>query len=76
MTLRNSTYYSSPFRVELTQTQFIEGGKLQPGTWQHVKIPLDVFGPLFGNYTDLSFSNFGAVDKPLVFYLDNLQLSK
>lgn len=74
--LRDSSYYSSPFRVELTQTQFIEGGKLQPGTWQHVKIPVDVFGPLFGNYITLSFSNFGAEDKPIVFYLDNIQLSK
>jgi hypothetical protein len=74
--LRDSSYYSSPFRVELTQTQFIEGGKLQPGTWQHVKIPVDVFGPLFGNYITLSISNFGAEDKPIVFYLDNIQLSK
>ncbi len=73
--LRDSSYFSSPFRVELTQTQFIEGGTLQPGTWQHVQIPVDVFGPLFGNYITLSFSNFGAEDKPIVFYLDNIQLS-
>jgi hypothetical protein len=74
--LRDSTYFSAPFRVELAQSQFIEGGKLQPGTWQHVKIPMDVFGPLFGNYVDISISNYGAGDKPMVLYLDNIQLSK
>jgi len=58
--LRDSGYGPSPFRVELLQSQFIEGGEIKPGTWQHVRIPLDVFGPLLSDYNDISIISLGC----------------
>lgn len=75
MTLRDTAYLSSIYSVGLIQGQFISGGKIQPGTWQHVQIPLDVFGPLLSHYPTfiISRSHFGE-NKPLILYLDNVIL--
>jgi hypothetical protein len=65
------------FKVEFLQSQFIEGGRLQPRTWQHVRIPLDVFGPLLSNYGTISIDRppAGRGDAPLIVYVDNVILS-
>ena len=75
--LRDDSYYPSPFRLELFQSQFIENGGIQPGKWQHVRIPLDVFGPLLSDYNDISIDQPGHLNpnKPIVIYLDNIVLS-
>jgi hypothetical protein len=76
VTLRDTSYQSSLFTVGLLQSQFITGGELQPGTWQHIRIPLDVFGPLLSHYVTISLSGFSAIqDKPFTLYLDNVVLS-
>jgi len=72
VTLRDTGYQDSPFRVELSNSQFIEGGKQKIGVWQHVQIPLDVFGPLLSHYGIISISNWRT--DPVVIYVDNLQL--
>jgi len=74
--LRDTHYYPSPFRLELFQSQFIEGGGIQPGKWQHVRIPLNVFGPLMGEYNDISIDQPGHLNpnQPIVIYLDNIVL--
>ena len=66
----------SPFKVELLQSQFIEGGKIEPGNWQHVRIPLDVFGPLLSHYGIISIDRPGAntENKPVRIYVDNVVL--
>jgi hypothetical protein len=62
--------------VELLQSQFIEGGKLQPGSWQHVQIPLDVFGPRLSYYGTISIDRPGhGSSTPLTIYVDNVVLS-
>jgi hypothetical protein len=81
VTLRDTSYHPALFKVELLQSQFIEGGKLAPGTWQHVQIPLDVFGPRLSRYRTISIDlpgagRFGADDAtPLYLYVDNVVLS-
>lgn len=72
VTLRDTGYQGSPFRVELSNSQFIEGGKQKIGVWQHVQIPLDVFGPLLSHYGIISIGNWRT--DPVVIYVDNLQL--
>ena len=72
VTLRDTGYQGSPFRVELSNSQFIDGGKQKIGVWQHVQIPLDVFGPLLSHYGIISISNWRT--DPIVIYVDNLQL--
>jgi hypothetical protein len=61
--------------VELLQSQFIEGGTLQPGSWQHVQIPLDVFGPRLGHYGTINIDRPGhGSNTPLTIYVDNVVL--
>ena len=69
-------YGASAFAVELFQSQMIEGGKIIPGTWQHVRIPLDVFSPLLSEYHDISINQPGYLNPglPIVIYLDNILL--
>ncbi|MCZ2128242.1 MAG: hypothetical protein LC099_10785 [Anaerolineales bacterium] len=76
VTLRGPSYQPAIYRVELLQSQFIEGGTLQPGTWQHVQIPLDVFGPRLSRYVIISIDHPGAstADLPLLIYVDNVVL--
>ena len=65
----------SPFKVELLQSQFIESGKLEPGSWQHVQIPLDVFGPRLSQYGMISIDRPGhGSNTPLMIYVDNVTL--
>jgi hypothetical protein len=75
--LRDTLYFSSLFKIELLQSQFIEGGTLQPKTWQHVRIPLDVFGPRLSHYGIISIDRppAGRGDEPLILYVDNVILS-
>ncbi|MFT3892068.1 MAG: glycosyl hydrolase [Anaerolineales bacterium] len=77
VSLRDTSYYPSLFKVELLQSQFIEGGKLQPKTWQHVRIPLDVFGPQLSRYVIISIDRpaAGRTNEPLTVYVDNVILS-
>jgi hypothetical protein len=76
VTLRDISYYPSLFKVELLQSQFIEGGILQPGSWQHVQIPLDVFGPRLSPYGMVSIDRPGhGSNTPLTIYVDNVFLS-
>ena len=76
VTLRDTSYYPSLFSVELIQSQFIEGGILQPGVWQHVQIPLDVFGPMLSRYITINISRSGiGENKPLTLYVDNILLT-
>ena len=77
VSLRDTSYYSSLFKIELLQSQFIEGGKLQPKTWQHVRIPLDVFGPRLSRYGIISIDRppAGRGDESLILYVDNVILS-
>jgi hypothetical protein len=77
VSLRDTSYYASPLKLELLQSQFIEGGALQPGTWQHVRIPLDVFGPLLSKYGIISIDRppAGRTNEPLSLYVDNVILS-
>jgi len=73
--LRDGSYYPSPFKVELLQSQFIEGGKLMPGTWQHVQIPLDVFGPKLNYFDIICIERPGhGSNMPLTIYVDNVIL--
>ena len=73
--LRDATYASSTFDVELLQSQFIEGGKIEPGTWQHVQIPLDLFGPSLSEYVMISIEHSGHGSlTPLIIYVDNVIL--
>lgn len=72
VTLRDTGYQGSPFRMELSNSQFIDGGQQKIGAWQHVQIPLDVFGPLLSHYGIISISNWRT--DPVVIYVDNLQL--
>jgi hypothetical protein len=76
VTLRDTAYQSSLFKVELLQSPFIEKGKIDPGTWQHVRIPLDVFGPLLSQYVIISIDRPGAgsANTPLRIYVDNVVL--
>jgi len=76
VTLRDTNYQPSLFKVELLQSQFIEGGKIVPGTWQHVRIPLDVFGPLLSDYDIISIDRPGASapNQPVRIYVDNVVL--
>lgn len=76
VTLRDTAYQPSLFKVELLQSQFIEGGKIEPGKWQHVRIPLDVFGPLLSHYEIISIDRPGASaeNKPVRIYVDNVVL--
>jgi hypothetical protein len=76
VTLRDTMYQPSLFKVELLQSQFIEGGKIEPGNWQHVRIPLDVFGPLLSHYGIISIDRpgAGAENKPVRIYVDNVVL--
>lgn len=75
VTLRDTSYQPSLFKVELLQSQFIEAGKLQPGSWQHVQIPLDVFGPRLSQYGMISIDRPGhGSNTPLMIYVDNLTL--
>ncbi len=71
--LRDINYQTSPFKVELTHSQFLEGSDLLAGVWQHVQIPLDVFGPLIGTYRTISISNVSK-QQPIVIYVDNVNL--
>jgi len=74
--LRDTAYQPTVFRIELLQSQFIEGGSIQPGMWQHVQIPVDVFGPLLSHYGHISIERPGTgYDiRPLVTYIDNVVL--
>jgi hypothetical protein len=73
--LRDALYQSSPVMVDLLGSQFIEGGKIQPGTWQHVQIPLDVFGSLLSDYDMISIERPGnGSETPLMVYVDNVML--
>lgn len=74
--LRDIYYQPSLFKIELLQSQFIEGGKIQPGTWQHVQIPLDVFGPMLSHYAIISIDRppAGPGNAPLEIYVDNVML--
>jgi hypothetical protein len=74
--LRDRSYFASLYKVELLQSQFIEGGAIQPGVWQHVRIPLDVFGPMLSNYGTISIDRPGASaeNTPLTIYVDNVIL--
>jgi hypothetical protein len=75
VTLRDTAYQSSIYSVELVQSQFITGGKIQPGEWQHVQIPLDAFGPLLSQYPTFIISRSGiGENKPLTLYVDNVVL--
>jgi hypothetical protein len=76
VTLRDTSYFASLYKVELLQSQFIEGGAIQPGAWQHVQIPLDVFGPMLSNYGTISIDRPGASaeNTPLTIYVDNVVL--
>ncbi len=75
VSLRNDVYQPSIYRIELLQSQFIEGGKIIPGTWQLVHIPLDVFGPLLSKYETISIDRPGhSSNTPLVIYVDNVIL--
>jgi hypothetical protein len=75
VTLRDEFYYPSIFKIELLQSQFIEGGKLQPGIWQHVQIPLDVFGPMLSHYGTINIDRPGhGSNTPLTIYVDNVVL--
>lgn len=75
VSLRDAAYQPSLFKVELLQSQFIEGGKLNPGTWQHVRIPLDVFGPMLSKYEIISIDRPGhGSNTPLTIYVDNVIL--
>lgn len=76
VTLRDTAYQPSLFKVELLQSQFIEGGRIEPGNWQHVRIPLDVFGPLLSHYGIISIDRpgAGAENKPVRIYVDNVVL--
>ncbi|MGB8984538.1 MAG: hypothetical protein WCC12_21910 [Anaerolineales bacterium] len=76
VTLRNTSYFASLYTVELLQSQFIEGGAIQPGTWQHVRIPVDVFGPMLSDYGTISIDRPGASadNTPLTIYVDNVIL--
>lgn len=76
VTLRDTAYQSSIFAVELVQSQFIADGTIQPGTWQHVQIPLAAFGPLLSNYRTIIISRYGiGENKPITLYVDNVLLS-
>jgi len=76
VTLRDEYYYPSIFKIELLQSQFIEGGTIQPGSWQHVQIPLDVFGPMLSHYGTISIDRPGhGSNTPLTIYVDNVSLS-
>ena len=77
VSLRDGAYQPSLFKIELLQSQFIEGGKLKPSTWQHVRIPLDVFGPLLSSYGIISIDRppAGRGNEPLTIYVDNVVLS-
>ena len=73
--LRDALYQSSPAMVNLLGSRFIEGGKIQPGTWQHVQIPLDVFGSSLGDYVMISIERPGnGSEAPLMVYVDNVML--
>lgn len=74
--LRDDSYQPAVFKIELLQSQFIEGGGIQPGTWQHVQIPLDVFGPFLSHYVHISIERPGTGydNTPLVTYIDNVVL--
>lgn len=76
ISLRDASYFQSLFKLELLQSQFIEGGKLQPRTWQHIRIPLDVFGPLLSDYETISIDRppAGRGNDPLTIYVDNVVL--
>lgn len=76
ISLRDKSYFSSLFKIEFLQSQFIEGGKLQPKTWQHVRIPLDVFGPLLSNFNIISIDRppAGGNNDTLTIYVDNVIL--
>ncbi len=76
VSLRDTGYQPSLFKVELLRSQFIEGGQIEPGTWQHVRIPLDVFGPLLSRYVTLSIDRPAAstAEEPVRIYVDNVVL--
>ncbi len=75
VSLRDASYQPSLFKVELLQSQFIEGGKIVPGTWQHVQIPLDVFGPMLSKYETISIDRPGhGSNTPMTIYVDNVIL--
>ncbi len=73
--LRDALYQSSPIKVDLLGSQFIEDGKIQPGIWQHVQIPLDVFGSSLIDYVMISIERSGnGSETPLMVYVDNVML--
>ncbi len=75
VSLRDTYYQPSLFKVELLQSQFIEGGKIQPGTWQHVQIPLEVFGSSISDYDMISIERPGnGSEAPMIVYVDNVML--
>lgn len=75
VSLRDEHYYPSLFKVELLQSQFIEGGGIQSGHWQHVQIPLDIFGPRLSHYGIISIDRPGhGSNTPLTIYVDNVIL--
>jgi len=75
VSLRDASYQPSLFKVELLQSQFIESGKITPGTWQHVRIPLDVFGPMLSQYGIISIDRPGhGSNTSMTIYVDNVIL--
>ncbi len=73
--MRDAAYQSSPSTVDLLRSEFIEGGKIQPGIWQHVQIPLDVFGSSLSDFVMISIERPGnGSEAPLMVYVDNVML--
>ena len=72
--LRDADYNPSK-KIQLFQSPFIEGAKIKPGNWQHVQIPLDLFGTMLTQYDTFSIRRPGNdSNSPLTIYVDNVIL--
>jgi hypothetical protein len=73
VSLRDSMFHCMPYTVDLTNSQFIQGGQLERGQWQQVDIPIVAMGPLLESIKSITIVN-DPMRPPMVIYVDNIRL--
>lgn len=61
-----------PLFVRLNESQFVEGGDLVQGQWQHVMVPFTAFGAILPPVRDIVLQ-LGPTG-PATIYVDNVEL--
>lgn len=73
MEIKNDQYQNAtPLSVEITNSPYLEGGHMEVNEWQHVLVPLDLFGPFLTPVEEIVLRNFSSMNTHL--FIDNVRL--